>query len=61
MYDPYGELVAEAPEDEPGLVIAELDLSKVRRRRRDMPLVKEARLGLLSRELDRLVAEGGDL
>jgi predicted amidohydrolase len=61
VYDPYGELVAEAPEDEPAMVIAELDLSKVRRRRREMPLVKEARLGLLSRELDRLVAEGGDL
>jgi predicted amidohydrolase len=61
VYDPYGELVAEAPEDEAGLVMAELDLSKVRRRRREMPLVKEARLGLLSRELDRLVAEGGDL
>jgi predicted amidohydrolase len=61
VYDPWGELVAEAPEDEPGLVIAELDLSKVRRRRREMPLVKEARLGLLTRELDRLVAEGGDL
>jgi hypothetical protein len=26
-----------------------------------MPLVKEARLGLLSRELQRLAAEGGDL
>jgi predicted amidohydrolase len=61
VYDPWGELVAEAPENEPGLVVAELDLSKVRRRRREMPLVKEARLGLLSRELDRLVAEGGDL
>jgi predicted amidohydrolase len=61
VYDPYGDLVAEAPENEPGLVIAELDLSKVRRRRREMPLVKEARLGLLSRELERLVAEGGDL
>lgn len=61
VYDPYGELVAEAPEDEPALVLAELDLALVRRRRRQMPLVKEARLGLLSRELDRLVAEGGDL
>ena len=61
VYDPYGELVAQAPEDEPALVIAELDLSLVRRRRREMPLVKEARLGLLSRELDRLVAEDGDL
>ena len=46
---------------EPALVSAELDLTAVRRRRREMPLVKEARLGMLRRELDRLVAEGGDL
>jgi pimeloyl-ACP methyl ester carboxylesterase len=37
------------------------DLANVRRRRREMPPVKEARLALLSRELDRLAAEGGDL
>lgn len=61
VYDPWGKLVAEAPLDEPALVIAELDLANVRRRRREMPLVKEARLALLSRELDRLAAEGGDL
>jgi predicted amidohydrolase len=61
VYDPWGELVAEAPTDEPALITAELDLAAVRRRRREMPLVKEARLALLSRELDRLVAEGGDL
>ena len=61
VYDPWGELVAEAPLDEPALVTVELDLAKVRRRRREMPLVKEARLGLLNRELERLVAEGGDL
>ena len=61
VYDPWGELVAEAPTDEPAFVTAELDLANVRRRRREMPLVKEARLALLSRELDRLAAEGGDL
>ncbi len=61
VYDPWGELVAEAPLDEPALVTVELDLANVRRRRREMPLVKEARLGLLNRELERLVAEGGDL
>jgi hypothetical protein len=33
----------------------------VRRVRREMPLVKEARLALLSREIERLAAEGGDL
>ena len=61
IYDPWGELVAEAPTGEPAFVTAELDLANVRRRRREMPLVKEARLALLSRELDRLAAEGGDL
>jgi predicted amidohydrolase len=61
VYGPEGELVAEAPRDEPALVSAELDLSAVRRARRAMPLVKEARLGLLSREIERLAAEGGDV
>jgi predicted amidohydrolase len=61
VYDPWGRLVAEAPHDEPALVLADLDLANVRRRRREMPLVKEARLALLSRELERLAAEGGDL
>ncbi|MGH2763011.1 MAG: nitrilase-related carbon-nitrogen hydrolase [Thermoleophilaceae bacterium] len=61
VYDPWGELVAEAPLDEPAHVTVELDLANVRRRRREMPLVKEARLALLNRELGRLVAEGGDL
>jgi N-carbamoylputrescine amidase len=61
VYDPWGELVAEAPVDEPALVTVELELGCVRRRRRELPLVKEARLALLSRELERLAAEGGDL
>jgi N-carbamoylputrescine amidase len=61
VYDPWGELVAEAPVGEPAFVTVDLDLAGVRRRRREMPLVKEARLALLSRELDRLAAEGGDL
>jgi predicted amidohydrolase len=61
VYDPWGKLVAEAPGDEPALLTVELDLSAVRRRRRELPLVKEARLALLSREIDRLAAAGGDL
>ena len=61
VYDPWGELVVEAPGAEEAFVTVELDLSAVRRRRREMPIVKEARLALLSRELDRLAAEGGDL
>ena len=61
VYDPWGELVAEAPLDETAFLTVDLDTTAVRRRRREMPLVKEARLALLSRELDRLAAEGGDL
>ena len=61
VHDPWGVCLAEAPVGEEALVTADLDLGAVRRRRREMPLVKEARLGLLGRELDRLVAEGGDL
>jgi predicted amidohydrolase len=61
VYAPGGELVVEAPQNEPALVQADLDLAAVRRVRREMPLVKEARLALLGRELERLATEGGDL
>jgi hypothetical protein len=43
------------------VLIAELDLAAVRRARRALPLIKEARLGLLSREFERLARDGGDL
>jgi predicted amidohydrolase len=61
VYAPGGELVVEAPQHTPALVEADLDLAAVRRLRREMPLLKEARLALLGRELERLAAEGGDL
>jgi hypothetical protein len=38
-----------------------VDLGNIRRRRREVPLLKEARLALLARELNRLAEEGGDL
>ena len=43
------------------MLTVEIDIAEVRRRRRDIPLVREARLGLLRREIDRLLEEGGDL
>lgn len=61
VIDPWGNLVAEAPEDEEHLLTVDIDVSDVRRRRRDIPLVKEARLGLVQREIRRLLDEGGDL
>jgi predicted amidohydrolase len=61
VVDPWGRVVAEGPEHEEALILADIDLNNVRRRRREVPLVKEARLALLSRELQRLAEEGGDL
>jgi predicted amidohydrolase len=61
VVDPYGAVIYQAPFDEPSVTTVELDLQVVRRRRHEMPLVKEARLALLAREIERLAAEGGDL
>jgi predicted amidohydrolase len=61
VVDPWGEVIAEADEYQEQLLTIDIDLSLVRRRRRDIPLVREGRLGLLRREIDRLLEEGGDL
>ena len=61
VVDPWGEVIAEADEYQEQLLTVDIDLSQVRRRRRDIPLVREGRLGLLRREIDRLLEEGGDL
>jgi predicted amidohydrolase len=60
VLDPLGDVVAQAPLWEPALVVADIDVSTARRRRHEVPLVAEARLGLVERELARLIAEGGD-
>jgi predicted amidohydrolase len=61
VLDPWGDVVAQAPPMDPALLVCDLDLAAVRRARRALPLIKEARLGLLARELDRLSRHGGDL
>ena len=61
VVDPWGMVVAEAPVYEEALITADIDLGNVRRRRKEVPLVKEARLALLAKELNRLAEEGGDL
>jgi predicted amidohydrolase len=59
VVDPWGRVVVQAPRGEPALEHAEIDLGAVRRRRREMPLLKEARLELVRREVDRLL-DGSD-
>lgn len=61
VVDPLGNLMVEAPLYKEAVVTADLDLKSVMQRRRKVPLLREARLGLLDRELHRLVEEGGDL
>ena len=60
VVDPWGEIVCELPEHEEAIVTTEINLANVRKRRREVPLVREARLGLLAREATRLAEEGGD-
>lgn len=61
VLDPSGEVVARSPEWEPSLVVADVDIDAARRRRRAVPLLKDARLGLVERELRRLIDAGGDV
>lgn len=61
IIDPWGNVVAEACQDDEQQLTVDIDLADVRRRRRQVPLVKEARLGLIQREVRRLLDEGGDL
>jgi predicted amidohydrolase len=60
VVDPWGRIVAQAPRAEEALVQAEIDLAAVRRRRRELPLLKEPRLGLVRREMDRLIEDSGE-
>ncbi|HUR87034.1 MAG TPA: nitrilase-related carbon-nitrogen hydrolase [Solirubrobacteraceae bacterium] len=60
IVDPWGKIVCALPDDEEATVTTTVDLAMVRKRRREVPLVREARLGLLAREATRLAEEGGD-
>jgi predicted amidohydrolase len=61
VIDPWGNVIGEAEQHTEQVLTVDVDLAEVRRRRRQVPLVKEARLGLLQREIRRLLEEGGDL
>ncbi|MEJ7628977.1 MAG: nitrilase-related carbon-nitrogen hydrolase [Nocardioidaceae bacterium] len=61
VVDPWGNVTAEAEQDQEQVLTVDINLAEIRRRRRQVPLVKEARLGLLRREIERLLEEGGDL
>ncbi|EHR49531.1 putative amidohydrolase [Saccharomonospora marina XMU15] len=60
VLDPWGSVVATAATWDEALTIVDIDPAAVRRRRREIPLLADARLGLLRRELERLINESGD-
>jgi len=60
VIDPWGRVVVQAPRGEEAIVHAELDVTAVRRRRREAPLLKEPRLELIRREIDRLLDGASD-
>ncbi|GAB2736799.1 carbon-nitrogen hydrolase [Salinifilum aidingensis] len=57
---PWGEVVAEAPLREPDLTTVDIDVARARRCRRELPLLQEARCGLVAREARRLADEGAE-
>lgn len=60
IIDPSGAVHAMAKMWEPELLVVDVDVEAVRRYRRQIPLVAEARLGLIERELRRIIEDGGD-
>ena len=61
VIDPFGHIVAQAPMWEPSLTIVDIDVKAARRCRLEIPLLAEARLGLIQRATQRLIDEGGDV
>lgn len=60
VLNPWGEVVGRAPVGEEALTVVDVSVDEARKRRRELPLLEEARLGLISREVTRLMTEGVD-
>jgi predicted amidohydrolase len=54
IYDPDGEIVAHGPYNEEALTLAEIDLNQLHRTRARLPLLRDERTALVSRELERM-------
>jgi predicted amidohydrolase len=59
VVDPAGEVVVEAPRLDEALVVADLDLDRLRRRRRELPLLADPRLDVLADACARLATHQG--
>lgn len=57
VYDPNGEVVARAPQNEEHLLQCEIDLNQLHRTRYRLPLLRDERGGLVQRELSRILTQ----
>ena len=58
IFDPNGELVARAPYHEEALIVQQIDLNQLHRTRARLPLLRDERTALVTRELDRILGTG---
>ncbi len=57
VFDPNGEKIASGPYHEEALTFAELDLNQLHRTRALLPLLRDERTALVSRELERILVD----
>jgi len=57
IFDPNGHLVVRAPDFEPALIIAEIDLNQLHRSRARLPLLRDERSAFVQRTLERILGE----
>ncbi|MBN1120234.1 MAG: carbon-nitrogen hydrolase [Anaerolineae bacterium] len=57
IYDPDGELVAQAPYLEEHLLVTPIDLNQLHRTRARLPLLRDERTALTARTLERIISE----
>jgi predicted amidohydrolase len=58
VYDPNGYLLARGPYHEEALILVDLDLNQLHRTRARLPLLRDERTALISRELGRILDQG---
>jgi NAD+ synthase (glutamine-hydrolysing) len=57
VFDPDGRLITQAPYNDEGLTLAELDLNQLRRTRTRLPLLRDERPDLVLKELQRITGK----
>lgn len=58
LFDPNGELLAQGPYFDEGLICAEIDLNQLHRTRARLPILRDERTALTMRELNRILQQG---